>query len=296
MATAKSKLNALRKLADKKFNADAHPRYPKGHPMGGQFMPKTSTSSMRSSPEPSYINVGVLSKRRSILESVYGKEYVEKCELHLQSLLDKASVLIRVPSNKVLGLIAKDGGYKTRFETGTGIDSIEDFEQNRANDEEILFGYKQNMPPRDRPAYGYYAEDPFYGSDGELGDGYGDIVLKLSGLTKENSTFTARDTINAEVQPSQSSNVSIASFFVEKHFDWMQDEKYRHIGKNSLDNLLESPSIDDVTQPSGYFEAQIHKQVKSSDIAEIIYTQPGSTVPKSISKWASSLNIKITQK
>lgn len=37
MVTARSKLKTLHKLAAK-FNEAAHPRYPKGHPLGGQFM------------------------------------------------------------------------------------------------------------------------------------------------------------------------------------------------------------------------------------------------------------------
>lgn len=37
MATARSKLKTLHKLAAR-FNEASHPRYPKGHPMGGKFM------------------------------------------------------------------------------------------------------------------------------------------------------------------------------------------------------------------------------------------------------------------
>lgn len=38
MATARNKLKTLHKLAASKFNEAAHPRYPQGHPLGGQFM------------------------------------------------------------------------------------------------------------------------------------------------------------------------------------------------------------------------------------------------------------------
>lgn len=45
VTSARSKLNALKKVASQKFNSDAHPRYPAGHPLGGQFMPKNGGTS-----------------------------------------------------------------------------------------------------------------------------------------------------------------------------------------------------------------------------------------------------------
>lgn len=42
MVTAKAKKAALHKLAST-FDSGLHPRYPKGHPMGGKFMPKGSS-------------------------------------------------------------------------------------------------------------------------------------------------------------------------------------------------------------------------------------------------------------
>lgn len=52
MVSARTKLNSLKKLAASKFSESAHPRYPKGHPMGGKFMPKSVAAVDISAPIP----------------------------------------------------------------------------------------------------------------------------------------------------------------------------------------------------------------------------------------------------
>lgn len=88
---AKSKLKALKAIAASKFNESAHPRYPKGHPMGGQFMDKGNNK------KDSYDRL--LSSTRAKLENGeldFVGDKALKALLNAESSASKREILLKI--------------------------------------------------------------------------------------------------------------------------------------------------------------------------------------------------------
>lgn len=95
---------------------------------------------------------------------------------------------IRMPM-EVLTSVFADGRIRTQFETGTSGGTNDP--KLRAKAERNLFGVPGDLPPANRPVYGY-VDDP----DGaKLAAMYGDVVLHVKPEVAERTTATAGDSL-----------------------------------------------------------------------------------------------------
>jgi hypothetical protein len=84
-----------------------------------------------------------------------------------------------------------DGRYKTQFETGTSGGLLSN--ALRADAEYQMFGYPSTMDAGLRPVYGYLIGSA--DETGQIGMGYGDILLKMKSATNARTTFSLSDSL-----------------------------------------------------------------------------------------------------
>ena len=148
---------------------------------------------------PRYIRLDELIQRRNAVIAECGEGLVIRAEGNLRALLRNADIFIRIREPGLEGML-RDGRYKTIFETGAE-EAIQDPTSyaaqaitRRRNGEERLFGYPQDLPPQNRPVYGYVARQADSPEAGIVGLGYGEnIVIKVKPETRTRATFTADD-------------------------------------------------------------------------------------------------------
>jgi len=201
---------------------------------------------------------------------------IEKLKLQINQALKKefsnASVVVRVPSEKILPQILKDGRIKSQFETGTSRGVLNN--SIRAKFEKNLFNYSESLDSSSRPIYGMVTED----IRATAGSQYGDVIIQLKSSVKKRTTWTMGDSLdltnrgqNATLIGTPVSAPTEASLAMNKF--------------NYIDDLFAHTKI----QPYGGFtEAQIHGGVNISDIRMIYFRKPPST---SIQKTLHELNI-----
>jgi hypothetical protein len=258
------------------------------------------------SPPPSYVKAAKLQEQRDELVKHLGEDKVAAAEASIKSSVDEAEVYIRVGGgNDTLEKILGDR-FKSQFETGTsrGILSPD----SRAGAEEWMFGYdKKNHAKDQRPLYGYLCRPSVVASgwrdeesEGVNTQGYGDIAIRLKSEVKNRATVTGDDSLGMDYLPSPVTNPSLVSFTRQGSIDELMQPAFaagalsaiqaQTTGIDTSKNLLDIQKASwDSGMGSIYIEAQIHNQVRPSDIAEIIYMK-GAPSPV-VAAWAKTNNV-----
>jgi len=192
---------------------------------------------------------------RGMTEKEVRAETAEK----LQKFVDENPVAVRVPFSKVNSIL--DDGLQNFYETGRrGGLRGEFYQTERAYAEEVLLGIGSEKSNDDHPVYGYVrtpSDDPdHFDCVGPYGNT--DIILKDS--VKDRSTITLDDSLdshyaNQPVLPSPARAVESYSVY------GLRAEQMLDAGKDAPITKI----------PFSYVEAQIHGDVKSSDIESIIF-------------------------
>lgn len=137
-------------------------------------------------------------------QNTYGKTLPDAVA-EMQKILDDAQLTVRRTTSSAAKIIT-DGRFKTQFETGkSGGAFAPSF---RAQQEGILFGYRKDLDPLQRPIYGYFKTNE--GSDSAAM--YGDVQFVLKAGVRDKTTVTFADSLGASVSPSPANDVHPMSF------------------------------------------------------------------------------------
>lgn len=164
-------------------------------------------------------------------------------------------VSVTVPANRVAAIL-KDGRLKTQFETGTskGLN----LPRVREDMEALMFGRPQGTNPAMRPIYGMMESGGVTLPSSLRGnEQYGTVTLVLKDSVRERTTFTEGDSLNRQGDPvpagDSDKTLSALNFGSRAEFD------QRAVTRS-----------ESAKRSSGYYEAQIHGGVATSDIERVI--------------------------
>lgn len=151
-------------------------------------------------------------------------------------------------SHQALEAILQSGQYLSEF---SDANIPPEWLADRAEAEKNLFGYSKDMPPGNRPVYGYLA-----GTADETGQvqEYGDIIMNLDPSVNARATFTIGDSYRAgldgHLSPSLLSDPGIGSW--DGSFD-----------------IVKAYRSGDIGQISRYVEVEIHGGLPTTDIGGV---------------------------
>jgi len=237
------------------------------------------------------INESELLRRRELLVQFAGEETVTAFEQNVQRIIDNADLMIRVSRVETLEKIIRDR-FKSQFETGTSSGLFDP--ELRSRIEQMLFGYDINLSPDQRPIYAYLGNknsDRDYDNVGH----FGDISIRLKPEVRKRTTLTGGDSLlkfedNDFLPPSRLDKVNAGSFFKEAEIRLSNGS----LVKDSMQQGAQAKDFDDLSRKLRvfYIEAQIHGQVRSSDIQEIAFFK-GERPSRKVLKWAKDNNVNI---
>jgi len=164
-------------------------------------------------------------------------------------------VSVTVPANRMAAIL-KDGRLKNQFETGTskGLN----LPRVRESAEALQFGLPQGTNPATRPIYGMMESGGVVVPSSARGnEQYGTVTLVLKDAVRDRTTFTKEDSLNRQGDPVPAEDAGRTLSARDP------DSKAEFDRKAAL--RAERP-----TRTAGYYEAQIHGGVATSDIEKVI--------------------------
>ena len=181
-------------------------------------------------------------------------EFRAAVEDKLRNDLSQQSIKIRRSNDTAIRIARSlDGRFKSQFETGTSGGALTP--EGRSSFETRMFGYARDLPPVERPIYGYVG-----GVTDEAGvvQSYGQVGFVFKKGVRARTTFTTNDSLGSTMVPSPINKPSSRSVFWSTSFPLKLEEDLRN-----WSNL--------------YFEAQMHGGVSLDDVEliEIWYGNPG---------------------
>lgn len=260
----------------------------------------------------------LLNSERESLVAAAGEDQVIAAEQNIQRILDESDQFIAVPDT-ALDSIIQDGRLKSSVERfdelsrdrnspdpdpfddifddfDPDFEAAQDYTNRRVSQEGFMFNGTEGMDSGQRPIYGYMGDRSNLSAGSHDGPrNYGNVSLRLKPEVRERSTVSTGDSFGGRV-PSDLSQVSATSFSQETGIagasrdfgdpDRMRGEISQLQGARNVNEYLKSSS-----QP--YIEFQAHGQVKTSDIAEMVFYE-GSRPSPSVEKWAKDNGVQIT--
>jgi hypothetical protein len=254
-------LVALRRLLAK-YSAD-QPRVPAGEPGGGEF--GSSGEGVR----PSDTLVAAVTKGARGQAAMLGMslpKYQAALVDQMKKDLTGTQVRVRVPT-EVLSKVLDDGRIKSQFETATSRGALSP--TTRGKVEQVAFGIDPKSDPAARPIYGYLypagqRETKAFADD--MGGSYGEVEVRLKDDVLGRTTFNYGDSLEGI-----SYKACIPSY--------VNDPQWYSARAAWSDNVVASKDSP-FTGGINYMEAQVQGGVKTSDIAEVVFTDraPSSAI------------------
>lgn len=220
------------------WDESEHPRHPEGTEQGGQFAPKqlgsddqaTDYDTLGSDRDPGWEGDPIAPSEvtfggetysavdhsdrvwageqiphmnyslRPIMFSRddYGPEYREQVAEEFARIGEEGDLRLTTPAYDVLEDIVRTGEFKTQFETGTsgGVFSPDI----RAAQEKMFFGYPEDIPPHQRPVYGWLDHVDRERRYNEFAQ-YGNATWHIKPEVKARTTMTSVDSLSRPVVP-----------------------------------------------------------------------------------------------
>lgn len=271
---------------------------------------KTSTKAV----QKSSIQVrGVdLKSNRDVLIKQFGEKLINKAEANIQDIINKNDVLIRVPSEHIDSILA-DGKmlnsaeiterrYSRADEDDWEAEAAINYQNTRNQFEETILGLPKDTAASKRPIYGYVGNTSDMSAPHQKSvASYGDVAFKLRPEAKERASVNTADSFDGRPS-SKANNFNSGSFAPVNTFkdgaklgeNNRSSEIKTQMYEKILNGASESKSIDDILQKtaSPYLEYQIQGGVKTSDIAEMHFTN-GKEPSKNTIEWAKKNGVKI---
>jgi hypothetical protein len=235
-----------------------------------------------------------LKDARSGLVNRFGEKLVKKAESNIQEIIKNNNVMIRVPSEYIDSII-KEGRMlnsgevrerKIKLSSSYASERMEDatYQAERDGTEERSMGIPINTPSSGRPIYGYAGNSSNINASHQKNlEVYGDVAFTLKPEVKDRSSLTIGDSFFGGLS-SRSDDFSGGAFATSSVGD---------TGRN-LEGAAKSKTIDDFIGKTDrqYLEYQIQGGVKTSDIAEMHFTN-GKEPSKNTIEWAKKNGVKI---
>lgn len=227
------------------------------------------------------IRQGHIRARESRLEEMFaGDPILQRAKDKLANLARNSRVNIRMRDPDTLMKILDDGRFKSQFETsasggyfGPGV---------RADVESRLFNIPNAVDhaPDQRPIYGFLVDAKADREEvQDVASGYGRIRVVLNESATQRATMTGSDSLGIDSEhepdfvPSPVTNPSVASMMystlMRKSSDDRSNVARKDDARGALQSIIDSKQIQDFGGIYGYVEAQIHGQVKASDIVAV---------------------------
>lgn len=231
-------------------------------------------------------------------------EVTDRFKAVVNGALETGGVFVRVRP-ATLEKILDSGRIKSQFETDrTAVKSTTEI---RRQVEGLFYGYKADSPNEQRPIYGYLSADrkgrvtknsaAKDAVEEDWLDGYGPVAVKLKSSVHERTTISHGDSIDvaaksSAVAPVKLTNPDWHGALVDypslyettpaKAKEYAHDHFTSREGRDHMFNAKPGDTIDSeawtnkVAQWSrrGYVEAQVHGQVKVSDIERVVFHKP----------------------
>lgn len=203
------------------------------------------------------------------------EEAAAKLTQDVRDALKTAKIASRV-SPGTLDKILKSGRFKTQFETTKSGGRFD--REMRANHEQMLFGYPTNLPPEQRPFYGYLTGDDEvpYDPESDLTQ-YGDVIVYFNEDTKKRTTVMGDDSLpynSAEAVPLKwdEADWRVAFGPGRKPSPFTEKLESNASGNKSF-NRRDGGGMKGWMS---YAEAQIHEGTTTDDIEKVVlpYSQP----------------------
>lgn len=203
------------------------------------------------------------------------EEAAAKLTQDVRDALKTAKIASRV-SPGTLDKILRSGRFKTQFETTKSGGRFD--REMRANHEQMLFGYPTNLPPEQRPFYGYLTGDDEvpYDPESDLTQ-YGDVIVYFNEDTKKRTTVMGDDSLpynSAEAVPLKwdEADWRVAFGPGRKPSPFTEKLENNASGNKSF-NRRDGGGMKGWMS---YAEAQIHEGTTTDDIEKVVlpYSQP----------------------
>lgn len=215
---------------------------------------------------------------RRVLSSmaVVNDEDIRDAIINAKRLLDESDLSVRA-STSVFDDILRDGRFKSQFETGSSRGSYTP--NGRAATERELFGYPRDLPVEQRPIYGYLRPRVLPEGAYDGASFYGDMRVVLSDAARARATFTSGDSLGgafgaARLTSPGATGLTSGGRFGGTGSSLRQWARAEHVADGSRG-----------AAQIGYVEAQIHGQLKVSDIKEILWPLD-EDLPDFVLRWA----------
>jgi hypothetical protein len=257
----------------------------------------------------------------------YGQEAVDQATQNVQRLLDKADIYIRVFDAEVLEQIINSGRFKPSgelaldalqaegFDVPKGRNPVSkalsdysdditeelydrlDYQERRDSQEEFMFGKAINeRPPDQRPIYGFLADTSDLSDASHSGvASYGSVVVKLRSDVKDRATALGQDSF-ANGLPVPVNDYSIAGALESAAIRGGAVAEAPRT-QAIIEGAGQAQSIGELNKAvaGSFTEAQIHGQVRATDIAELTFTKGAKPSP-AIVQWAEQNGVIILLK
>lgn len=272
----------------------------------------TKTSAKVVQKSPVQVRDMELNSNRDALIKQFGEKLISEAEANIQDIINKNDVLIRVPSEHIDSILAEGKMLNSAEITGRRYSQADegdweaeaaiDYQNTRNQFEETILGLPKDTAASKRPIYGYVGNtDDMSAPHQKSVASYGDVAFKLRPEAKKRASVNTADSFDG--RPSSKANdFNSGSFAPVNTFkdgarlgeNNRSSEIKTQMYEKILNGASESKSIDDILQKtaSPYLEYQIQGGVKTSDIAEMHFTN-GKEPSKNTIEWAKKNGVKI---
>ena len=185
-------------------------------------------------------------------------EFLSEFQKKVERLIESSHIFSAVDVKVLENILLRDGRFKSQFETSTSNGLLDpDY---RAEVEESMFGYAEDLPPAERPIYCYFS-DAEHGENTYTGKNpppnntfqYGPVTIELNDGVKNRATITGQDSLGSkkEYPPTPFKCPHLVSFKIFR-------ESFDLVG-----------SWNSASAVDRYTEAQIHGGLSALDIKAI---------------------------
>lgn len=127
------------------------------------------------------------------------ENYKQTLEEEMRRFGEEGELRITTPDGDALTGIVDDGRFKSQFETGTSGGAL--LPEIRAAQEEMFFGYPQDMPAERRPLYGWLEHPDAPHLQEQIPRQYGTVTWHIKEDVKARTTVTFLDSLSRPVVP-----------------------------------------------------------------------------------------------
>jgi hypothetical protein len=126
-------------------------------------------------------------------------DYKERLEKNMRRVGEEGELRLTTPDGTVMNDITIDGQFKNQFETGSSGGAF--LPPVRAAQEEMFFGYPQDMPGHARPVYGWLEHPDAQDSRENIARQYGTVTWHIKPEVKSRTTVSFLDSLSRPVVP-----------------------------------------------------------------------------------------------